>query len=96
MAKYELPIYGENDEILKTYETDHIRWGLFVEACKINEDVKDKPIDEQLFAINKLIQKVFAGLTDEHLMLADASDIFNTFEQLQRIGSGINGGSKNG
>lgn len=95
MAKYELPIYGENDEILKTYETDHVRWGLFIEACKIKDDVKDKPIAEQLSAINTLIQKVFAGLTDEHLMLADASDIFNTFEQLQKIGSGIKGSSKN-
>ena len=95
MAKYELPIYGENDEIIKTYETDHVRWGLFVEACKINDDVKDKPIPEQLSAINKLIQKVFAGLTDDHLMLADATDIFNTFEQLKRIGNSINGGSKN-
>lgn len=26
MAKFELPIYGENDELVKTYTTDHIRW----------------------------------------------------------------------
>ena len=96
MAKYELSIYGENDEILKTYETNHVRWGVFVEASKVKDDIKDKPIEEQLKAINKLIQKVFDGLTDEELMLADTGDVFNTFKQLQNIGNDINGGSKNG
>ena len=30
MAQFELNIYGENDEIVKRFETNKVRWGVFM------------------------------------------------------------------
>ena len=40
--KYELPIYGENDEIIKTYGTNICPWAVFVEAADLQETIKNK------------------------------------------------------
>ena len=37
MAKFELNVYGQNDEILNTFSTDHIRWGLLLAALDLQE-----------------------------------------------------------
>ena len=82
MAKYELKIYGENDEIMKTYETNFIRWGFYMKAVEVQEEIKDKSTGEQFEAINQFIKKIFVGLTDEELALADGMDVMNTFKQI--------------
>lgn len=82
MAKYELKIYGENDEIMKTYETNFIRWGFYMKAVEVQEEIKDKSTGEQFAAINQFIKKIFVGLTDEELALADGMDVMNTFKQI--------------
>ena len=38
MARFELNVYGENDEIQKTYATDKARYGAFEEAIKFAEE----------------------------------------------------------
>ena len=96
MAKFELSIYGEEDEKIKTFETDHIRWGVFLQAVKLQEEIKDKPADEQFKAINQFVKSIFVGLTDEDLEKADGLDVINTFKQLISAVGTINGGnSKN-
>lgn len=82
MAKFELNIYGPEDEVVKTYETDHVRWGVFLNAIKLQEEIKDKPISEQFSAINVFVKTIFPGLTDEELEQADGMDVMNTFKQL--------------
>lgn len=92
MAEFSLNIYGNNDEVLKTYETDKVRWGLFLEAVRLQETEMDgKSIGEQFILINKMIKKVFPGLTDEDLEQADGEDVFNTFNQLISKGNAIKG-----
>ena len=88
MAKYELSIYGENDEIIKTYETNICPWGVFIEAADLQETVKDKPAREQTIAIGQILKAVFVGLTDAELFRADGGDVMNTFLQI------VNGGQK--
>lgn len=97
MARFELSIYGDDDEVLKKYETDHIRWGTFLQAVKLNEEIKGKPADEQFKAINQFVKNIFRGLTDEDLDRADGMDVINTFNQLLKaFESQFNGGgSKN-
>lgn len=96
MAKFELSIYGENDEVLKKYETDHVRWGVLLQAVKLQEEIKDKGADEQFAAINKFIKSIFVGLTDEELEKADGMDVVNTFQQLiSAVGKIKGGNSKN-
>lgn len=82
MAQFELNIYGEDDEILKTYKTEHVRWGVFLEAVKMQEELKGKSEKESFVAISQFIKKIFIGITDEELEKADGLDVVNTFNQL--------------
>ena len=94
--KFELSIYGKDDECLKKYETDHVRWGVFLKAIKLQEEIKGKDTDAQFKGISEFIKSIFVGLTDEELEKADGFDIINTFNQLLSAAGKINGGnSKN-
>ena len=97
MAKFELNIYGDNDEILKRYETDHIRYGVLMEALEVDEKTKGKTEAEQIKAANAIVKRVFYGLTDEELMNADMNDVLNTYAQVTRQAEKIGGsdGAKN-
>ena len=96
MATFELNIYGENDEILKTFATDKIRWGLLLQAYEAQQDIKDKPKEEQIIVIGELIKKLFPTLTSKELECADLEDMFFLFQQLLRKVNNIKAGhSKN-
>ena len=95
MAKYELKIYGENDEVLKTYATDNVMWGFYLEAVKASEEMEDMTNAERFEKINSFIKRLFIGLTDEELERgASGDDVINVFTQLMRKAQTI-GGSKN-
>lgn len=94
MARFELSIYGENDEVLKKYETNHVRWGVLLQAVKLQEEIKGKGADEQFAAINQFVKSIFVGLTDEELEKADGLDVVNTFNQLISAVGKINGGKE--
>lgn len=94
--KFELSIYGENDEVIKKYETNHVRWGVLLKAVDLQEKLKDKSPVEQFVAINEFVKSIFDGLTDEELEKADSNDVINTFKQLLNTVGNINSGdSKN-
>ena len=95
MAQFELPIYGENDELIKKHETDRVRWGVFLEALEMQEGLATKTPQEQFKSISAFVKKIFPNLTDEELENADIDDVMNTFAQLLRKASKIGGGSKN-
>lgn len=88
-----LNIYGADDEIVKTYETNHIRWRLFTDAIKLNEEIKDAEPEAQLAAVGEFIKRIFIGLTDEELELADAFDVFNTFNMIVSKARSIKSGA---
>lgn len=96
MAKYELPIYGENDEVVKMHETNICPWGVYIQAADIQEQLKDKSAREQMDAVGEILKAVFHSLTDAELMRADGMDVMNTFMQIVSGGQKIKGGnSKN-
>lgn len=95
MAKYELNIYKGNDEIEKTYATDNIMWGFYIEAVKAYEDMQDMTAAEQFEMINGFVKRMFIGLTDEELTRASGDDVINVFNQLMRKAKSIAGNSKN-
>ena len=45
MAKYELPIYGENDEVVKMHETNICPWAVYIQAADMQEQLKDKHLE---------------------------------------------------
>jgi hypothetical protein len=94
MAKYELNIYGENDAIVKTYATDNVMWGFYLEAVKASEEMQEMTTVEQFEMISEFVKRMFIGLTDEELTHASGDDVMNVFNQLMRKARAI-GGSKN-
>ncbi len=94
MAKYELNIYGENDAIVKTYATDNVMWGFYLEAVRASEEMQDMTPIEQFEMVNGFVKRMFIGLTDEELSHASGDDVMNVFNQLMRKAQSI-GGKKN-
>lgn len=96
MAKFELNIYGENDEIIKSYATDRIRYGVLMKALEIQDKIAKLTPAEQMREANALVKSVFAGLTEEELYSADMEDVFTIYQQIANMANGINSdGSKN-
>lgn len=95
MAQFELNIYGKDDEILKTYVTDKIRWGVYLQALELHNNLEQKTAAEQFKQINAFMKKLFPELTDADLNNADSDDILNTFKQLLNKAKGIGGSPKN-
>ena len=93
MAKYELAIYGENDEVVKMHETNVCPWAVYIEAADLQEKLKDKTAREQMEAVGDILKSVFTGLTSEELMRADGMDVMNTFQQIVTGGQNIKGGA---
>lgn len=93
--RYQLNIYGIDDEIVKTYSTNIVPWGVFIKAAALQETMSDKNAIEQINAISQILQVVFVGLTDEELAHADATDIMSVFSQITNNGTKIGGKSKN-
>lgn len=89
--EFSLNIYGDNDEIIKTYETDVIRWGVFMKAVKLQDEIKNKSEAEQMNAVSGFMTSIFPTLTAEELEGADTFDIFNTFSQIVNKATNING-----
>lgn len=88
MAKYELPIYGENDEVVNRHATNICPWGVYIQAADMQETLKDKSAREQMDAVGEILKAVFPALTDDELRHADGGDVMNTFLQI------VNGGQK--
>ena len=95
MALLSINTYGENDEILKSFETNKIRWRLFGEAVKINDEIKDKDAAAQMEVVGKFILSLFPGMTAEDLELCDVGDVFSVFKMVTKFANGIEGGEKN-
>ncbi len=84
--KYELNIYGENDAVVKKYETDLARYGVFEEAIKFAELAEGKSEKEINLLAFKLAgpfcKTLFPGLTDEDCKNAVLSDMINLIYQV--------------
>lgn len=91
MAAFSLNIYGNDDEILKTYATNKVRWGVFMQAVELQDGLEDKSPAEQLLMVSAFMKKIFPDITDADLELADTNDVFNTFQQLVNKAGKIGG-----
>lgn len=95
MAQFSLNIYGKDDEIIKTFSTELVRWGVLTQAVKVQEGLNKLSPMEQFAVINEFMKKIFPDLTDDDLDNADMDDVKNTFKQLLNKVQGIGGNSKN-
>lgn len=83
MARFSLNIYGKNDEIIKTYETEHVRFGVLMQALEISEKNLDNA--EKLKAAMAIVKALFDGLTDDELAKADTGDVLALYIQVTRM-----------
>ncbi len=95
MAAFELRIYGDDDSIVKTFARDTLRWGVFLRAVGIQEEVVNKTADEQVVMVSDLVKELFPGITEAELKNADSQDVMNLFGQLVRKANQIGKSSKN-
>lgn len=93
---FELNIYGKDDEIVKTYGTNHIRWGVFIQAVQLQEKLKDADTATQFEEISNFVLRIFDGMTAEEIKNADGFDVMNVFTQLVNKAKKIKGSEKNG
>lgn len=89
MARYELKIYGKDDEVVNEYGTNILPWNAFIRAASIQSELKGKKMPEQLALVGEMIKTVFVGLTDEELAHADGGDVMNLFMQICNSGDKI-------
>lgn len=83
MARFSLNIYGKNDEIIKTYETEHVRFGVLMQALEISEKNLDNA--EKLKAAMAIVKALFDGLTDDELAKADTGDVLALYIQVTHM-----------
>lgn len=95
MARFELNIYGADDEIIKRYETEHIRYGVLLKALEIAEKVSGMNNADFIKAAQSIVKSVFIGITDDEIEKADVQDVLSTFRQVTNMSSGVNGSKKN-
>jgi hypothetical protein len=95
MAAFELRIYGEEDSIVKTFARNTVRWGVFLRAVGIQEEMTGKTADEQVIMVNDFVKTLFPEITENELKNADAQDVMNLFWQLVRKANEIGKSSKN-
>lgn len=95
MARFTLNIYGEDDAIVKTYETDKIRYGVLVKALEVNEGKKEMSDAEFIKSANAIVKALFKGLTDDELENAEITDVISTYRQIVNLSGKINGSKKN-
>lgn len=95
MAAFELRIYGEEDSIVKTFARNNVRWGVFLRAVGIQEEMTGKTADEQVIMVNDFVKTLFPDITENELKNADAQDVMNLFWQLVRKANEIGKSSKN-
>ena len=89
MALFELNIYGKDDEVIKKYETDKVRWGVYLQATELSENLEGASASEKFKKISAFVKKIFPELTDDELDKADSDDVLNTFKQLINKANGI-------
>lgn len=93
MALVELNIYNDDDEIIKTYSTNRIRWGVFCKAVELEDEIKDANAADVIKAISDFMFVVFPSITPDDLAKADYSDLQNVFKMVVNMSGHI---AKNG
>ncbi len=83
MSLISLNIYNDDDEIIKTYSTNRVRWGVLVKAVELEEMTKgDADGVESIKAITDLMYSIFPSITPDDLALADFGDMKNVFRMV--------------
>lgn len=82
---FKLNILGENDKVVKTYESSCIRYGLIEDLVVLSEQMEGKTIFQQFAMMKPLFKTMFVGVTDEELRNVNLQEVMGVFKQLMAI-----------
>ena len=94
MSLIELNIYNDDNEIIKTYATKRVRWGVLCKAVELEDKVEGATPAESLKLISDFTMSIFPSMTADDLALADYNDMLNVFKMVVNMTGHIE--SKNG
>lgn len=82
MALIELNIYNDENEVVKTYSTNRVRWGVIVKAVELQEKTENATEKESIDLISDLMFSIFPSMTPDDLAQVDYNDMFNVFRMV--------------
>lgn len=94
MALFKLNVYGTNDEVIKTYETSKIKYGLIEDFISFSDEIKEKSVFEQFTLMKPIIKNLFVGITDEELKNIDIVEFTKVLYEMIGVAKNGYGGSE--
>lgn len=82
---FKLNILGENDKVVKTYETSKIKYGLIEDMVSLSKELDGKSEFEQFSLMKPLLKTMFTGLTDEELRNVEFAEVLNVIKDLMGV-----------
>ena len=82
MSLIELNIYNDENEIVKTFSTNRVRWGVIVKAVELQEKTENVSETESVKLISDLMYSIFPSMTADDLAQVDYNDMFNVFRMI--------------
>lgn len=96
MALFKLNVYGENDKIIKSYETSRIRYGLIEDFISLSKKLDGKSEIEQFQLMKPILKTLFVGITDEELRDVDFREVTDVIlSMFKTVNSGFGSDEKN-
>lgn len=75
MALFELNVYGANDEVIRTYKTSKIKYGLIEDFISLSKDLEGKNELQQFTLMKPILKTLFTGITDDDLRNVDFIEV---------------------
>lgn len=82
---FKLNILGENDKVVKTYETSKIKYGLIEDMVILSKELDGKSEFEQFNLMKPLLKNMFTGLTDEELRNVEFLEVLAVIKNLMSV-----------
>lgn len=84
MAKFQINVYSDSDEVIKTYVRNTCPVHLFTRAVKLAEKLESKKASdyEAIDEIIEIVKALFPEMTQEEADRCDMTDIIFTFREL--------------
>ena len=82
---FKLNILGENDKVVKTYETSKIKYGLIEDMVILSKELAGKSEFEQFALMKPLLKNMFVGLTDEEIRNIEFIEVLQVIKNLMSI-----------
>ena len=82
---FKLNILGENDKVIKTYETSKIKYGLIEDMVSLSKELDGKNEFEQFGLMKPLLKNMFIGITDEELRNVDFLEVLSVIKNLMGV-----------